>query len=752
MSIYILGISAFYHDSAAVLVKDGEILAAAQEERFSRKKHDASFPSHAVSYCLREGRIALSDLEYIVFYDKPLLKFERLLETYMACAPRGLASFTASMPVWLKQKLFLRNLLAKEFASVGSCSKESLPQLLFSGHHESHAASAFFPSPFIRAGVLCLDGVGEWATTSVWLGEENRLIPQWELRFPHSLGLFFSAFTAYTGFKVNSGEYKLMGLAPYGRPVYKDVIRKKLIDIKNDGTFRLNMDYFNFAAGLTMTNRRFHDLFGGPPRRPDEELNQRHMDIARSAQDIVEEVVLRLSRTVVQELKVENLCLAGGVALNCVANGRILREGIARNLWIQPASGDAGGALGAALGCWHRHLNKPRIPQKNDSMKGALLGPRYSISDIQSALDRIGARYEILDDDILLPKAADLLADGKVVGWFDGRMEFGPRALGGRSILADSRDNRMQQLLNRKIKFRESFRPFAPSVLEERVGEWFDLDRPSPYMLITAQIAQKRRVPSGGDQTSLAGLALLTLQRSTIPAVTHVDYSARVQTVSADINPRFHELLSRFERITGCPVIVNTSFNVKDEPIVCTPEDAYRCFMRTNMDVLVLENAMLKKEDQPMDLRNELCCQGSLLIEEHNNDMQPPDRRTLGLFGLGIGAFTAGFFGLLLPLMHGGHFPLWPWLVGILMAASAFAAPRLIGIIYRGWIHIGRLLGMINARIVLSAVFFLVITPVGIARRIAGLDPLRRRLEPEAESYRIIIAARDPSPSMKDPF
>jgi carbamoyltransferase len=595
----ILGISAYYHDSAAALVREGSIIAAAQEERFTRKKHDAGFPAHAVSYCLAEAGIKLSDVQCVVFYDKPLVKFERLLETYLAYAPRGLSSFLAAMPVWLKEKLFLKTTLKKELAAVSGLKERDLPPLLFNEHHRSHAASAFFPSPFERAAVLCLDGVGEWATSSVWFGEGNRLEAKWEIDFPHSLGLLYSAFTYYTGFKVNSGEYKLMGLAPYGEPRYVDLIFEHLVDLKEDGTFRLNMDYFNYAAGLTMTNRKFDELFGGPPHKPEEPSTQREMDIARSIQAVTEEIVLRLARTVHRELQVPYLCLAGGVALNCVANGRILREGPFEDIWIQPAAGDAGGAVGAALSVWHEYLGNPRFVSGTDTMRGAYLGPRYSTEEILRYLDSIGARYERLEDAALMPRLAEILADEKVVGWFQGRMEFGPRALGGRSIIGDARSAKMQSVMNLKIKYRESFRPFAPAVKVEKVSQWFEIDRPSPYMLLVAPVQERRRIAMNEEQQQLFGIDKLNVPRSDVPAVTHVDYSARIQTVQSNTNPRFHSLLDAFEARTGCPVLVNTSFNVRGEPIVCTPADAYRCFMRTEMDYLVLENVLLAKQNQP---------------------------------------------------------------------------------------------------------------------------------------------------------
>ncbi len=596
----ILGISAFYHDSAACLVRDGEIIAAAQEERFTRKKHDPGFPHNAIDYCLQAGQIDLKDVRHLVFYDKPLVKFERLLETYLAFAPRGLQSFVAAMPVWLKEKLLLKSLLQKEFLThAPNLTTASLPQILFSEHHESHAASAFFPSPYEKAVVLCMDGVGEWATTSAWLGQGNVLTPLWEIPFPHSIGLLYSAFTYYTGFKVNSGEYKVMGLAPYGEPRYVKAIYDHLLDLKPDGTFRLNMDYFNYCTGLTMTGGKFDDVFGGPPRKPESKLTQREMDLARSVQEVTEEVMLRLSRTLHRETGVDYMCMAGGVALNCVGNGRILREGPFKGLWIQPAAGDAGGALGAALTAWHQYEQQPRkvIPGK-DGIKGSYLGPSHTNEEIESYLKKSDAPYIRLDENHLYVRVAEELAAGKVVGWLQGRMEFGPRALGGRSILGDARNRDMQSVMNLKIKYRESFRPFAPSVLRERVSDYFVLNADSPYMLLVAPVVEKRRLPVSSTHDELWGIELLNIPRSDIPAVTHLDYSARIQTVHQDTNPRYYALLKAFEAKTGHAVLVNTSFNVRGEPIVSTPEDAYRCFMRTEMDVLVLENCVLCKADQ----------------------------------------------------------------------------------------------------------------------------------------------------------
>ena len=598
----ILGISAFYHDSAAALVRDGEIIAAAQEERFTRKKHDSRFPSKAVEFCLEQDGVGLSDVDFVAFYDKPFLKFERLLETYVAFAPRGLRSFAMAMPLWVREKLFQKNLLHNELKKF--CKEFDWERrLLFAEHHQSHAASAFYPSPFENALILTMDGVGEWATTSVALGSGNHLEIIKEIHFPHSLGLLYSAFTYYTGFKVNSGEYKVMGLAPYGSPRFAKQILNHLVDLKADGSFRLNLDYFDYCTGLTMTNNKFDSLFEGPRRKPEELLTQRHMDLAASVQAVLEEVVLRMTRALATETGARNLCLSGGVALNCVANGRLLRDGHFERIWIQPAAGDAGGALGAALAAYHSFKGQPRKPNRYcDNMKGSYLGPEFSQADIEQRLSTTGAKYTVLEDDKLFDACADALQAEKAVGWFQGRMEFGPRALGGRSILGDARSPKMQSMLNLKVKFRESFRPFAPSVLREHVCEWFELDQDSPYMLIVADVMQQRRRPMTDDEQNLFGIEKLNVPRSDIPAVTHVDYSARIQTVHKETNPRYHALIQRFNQRTGCPVIVNTSFNVRGEPIVGTPEDAFRCFMGTDMEVLAIGNCFLRKEDQDLKL------------------------------------------------------------------------------------------------------------------------------------------------------
>ena len=595
----ILGISAYYHDAAAALVVDGDVVAAAQEERFTRRRHDPAFPAEATRWCLESSGLALADLDAVIFYDKPFLKFERLLETYLACAPHGLRSFVAAMPVWIKEKMLLKSELRRELRALTGGSGP-LPKLLFSEHHLSHAASAFYPSPFERAAVLCLDGVGEWATASAWVGNGTRLEPRWELHFPHSLGLLYSAFTAYTGFKVNSGEYKMMGLAPYGEPRYADLIRRHLVDVKPDGTFRLDMRYFAYATGLRMTTERFHALFGGPPRTADQPVDQRTMDLAASIQQVTDEIVLKLARSLRRETGERNLCLAGGVALNCVSNGLLAREGVFDELWIQPAAGDAGGALGAALLAWHHAGGERRPAHGEDHMSGAYLGPAWSDDEIERFCREQDLPFERLAPAVLVERVAGRLAEGAVVGWMQGRMEFGPRALGNRSILADPRDPAMQRTLNLKIKFRESFRPFAPAVLRERVAEHFELDRPSPYMLLVAPVRDWEPLPSDAA-AGLGGLERLRGIRSPLPAVTHVDGSARVQTVDRGTNAIFHDLIAAFGDKTGVPVLVNTSFNVRGEPIVCSPTDAYRCFMTTALDVLVMGPCVLERTAQPAD-------------------------------------------------------------------------------------------------------------------------------------------------------
>ena len=599
--IRILGISAFYHDSAAALIVDGKIIAAAQEERFTRKKHDPSYPANAINYCLSEANISLDQVDYIAFYDKPFLKFERLLETYVALAPKGLQSFRMAMPIWLREKLFLKDMLIKEIKKVDKNFDDT--KMMFGEHHFSHAASAFYASPFEEAVVLTLDGVGEWATTTVAIGKGHELNIVKEIHFPHSLGLLYSAFTYYIGFRVNSGEYKVMGLAPYGEPKYKDLILDKLIDLKEDGSFRLDQSYFNYAAGLTMVNQKFADLFGKPIRKPDaDELTQFHMDIAASVQAVTEQVVLIMTRSLAKEYNIPNLCMAGGVALNCVANGKIIKDESFKNIWIQPAAGDAGGALGGALAVWHKELNNPRIVHPNDAMQGSYLGPSYKQESIENELLACGAKFDSVTENEMIEQTAQALVDGKAIGWFQDRMEFGPRSLGGRSILGDPRSEKMQKTLNLKVKYRESFRPFAPSVLREDVSEWFEADYDSPYMLLVDDVKKNKRIEMSKEEKSLFGIDKLNIKRSSIPAITHVDYSARIQTVHKETNPKYHALITKFKEKTGCSVVVNTSFNVRGEPIVCTPEDAFRCFMGTELDVLVVGNCVLRKERQDKSL------------------------------------------------------------------------------------------------------------------------------------------------------
>ena len=602
--MFIIGISAFYHDSAACLLQDGEIIAAAQEERFTRKKHDAGFPHHAILYCLKEAGISANLINNVVFYEKPFVKFERLLETYLAFAPKGFTSFAKAIPVWIKDKLFQKSVLIKELKSTLDENVNWKDRLLFSEHHLSHAASAYYPSPFESAAVLTLDGVGEWTTTSLAVGKGRDLNVLKEIHFPHSLGLLYSAFTYYTGFKVNSGEYKVMGLAPYGEPRYADLIREKLIILADDGSFQLDMSYFNYTTGLTMTNKKFDALFGGPPRTSETKLSQREMDLAASVQKVTEDIILKLARSIAKETGESNLCLAGGVALNCVANGILLRENIFNNIWIQPAAGDAGGALGAALSAWYLHHNNERtVSKERDTMKGGYLGPEFSEAEIEAELKACGAVYEKCSENELLDEVATALADEKAVGWMQGRMEFGPRALGGRSIIADPRSPTMQKQLNLKVKYRESFRPFAPSVLREDVSEWFDHDTDSPYMLLVADVKEEKRRTMTEVEEALFGIEKLNISRSSVPAITHVDYSARIQTVHADTNPRYHSVISKFKEKTGCPIVINTSFNVRGEPIICTPTDAFKCFMGTDMDVLAVGNYVLCKEQQDKALK-----------------------------------------------------------------------------------------------------------------------------------------------------
>ncbi len=601
--MYLLGISAFYHDSAACLLKNGEIIAAAQEERFTRKKHDARFPHHAIQYCLKEADISARQIDNVVFYEKPFVKFERLLETYLAFAPKGFKSFAKAMPLWIKDKLFQKSVLIRELKSKLDENINWRDRLLFSEHHLSHAASAYYPSPFESAAVLTLDGVGEWTTTSLAIGSGHNLRVVKEIHFPHSIGLLYSAFTYYTGFKVNSGEYKVMGLAPYGEPRYADLIKEKLITVADDGSFQLDMSYFDYATGLTMTNKKFHALFGGPPRTSETELTQREMDLAASVQKVTEDVIIKLARGIAKETGESNLCLAGGVALNCVANGILLREKIFNNIWIQPAAGDAGGALGAALSTWYiHHGNERTVSKERDAMKGSYLGPEFSDTEIEAELNACGGVYERRSENEIIDEVAETLSDEKAVGWMQGRMEFGPRALGGRSIIADPRSPKMQKQLNLKVKYRESFRPFAPSILREDVSEWFEQDTDSPYMLLVANVKEDKRHAMTEEEEALFGIDKLNVPRSSVPAITHIDNSARIQTVHDDTNPRYHAVISKFKQKTGCPIVVNTSFNVRGEPIICTPTDAFKCFMGTDLDVLVVGNYLLIKEKQNKNL------------------------------------------------------------------------------------------------------------------------------------------------------
>ena len=710
----VLGISAFYHDSAACLVRDGEIIAAAQEERFSRKKHDPGFPRHAIDYCLCEAGLAdSSQLDLVAFYEKPFLKFERLLSTYLAVAPRGLVSFWKAMPVWMKEKIWLKANLRDQLRYDGP--------IIFPEHHESHAASAFFPSPFEQAAILTIDGVGEWTTTSVGKGEGNRVELLEEIRFPHSLGLLYSAFTYYLGFRVNSGEYKVMGLAPYGEPKFRDLILSELIDLKPDGSFRLNLRFFDFVAGLKMTNGTFDRLFGGTPRKPESELTRRQVDIARSLQAVTEEVMLRMARHARELTGQRNLCLAGGVALNCVGNGRILREGPFEKIWIQPAAGDAGGALGAALLGWHHHREQLRAaPVKNDAQRGSFLGPAY---DAAGFVRRANIRASELSGEALPARVASLLEEGRVVGWFQGRMEFGPRALGNRSILGDPRRSDMQEKLNLKIKFRESFRPFAPAIMEERTSDCFQLTGSSPYMLLVAPVQEALRVNGDAEQPATM-MAWLKQRRSTLPAITHVDYSARVQTVSASDNPDFYNLISAFERRTGCPVLVNTSFNVRGEPPVCTPEDAWRCFLKTEMDYLVLGNFLIDKA--------EVDAQSSALFAAPS-PAASLSRAKLRRFGLTIGL---GFLvlGAILQFRHRAAGRPFTSLATLLLFFSAIA-PGLLRFIYRPWMRVADFLGAISSRVLLSLVFFVVVTPIGLVQRLLGKRPVDLRFRTGDATY-----------------
>jgi carbamoyltransferase len=747
----ILGISAYYHDSAAAIVRDGSIVAAAEEERFSRKKHDARFPQNAIRYCLSDANIAIQNLDHIVFYEKPLLKFDRLLETYLSYAPHGFRSFLRAMPVWLKEKLYLREILRREIASIARCEPKELQPILFSEHHRSHAASAFFASPFKQAAVLCMDGVGEWATTSVWMGSDNTLTPHWQIDFPHSLGMLYSAFTYFTGFRVNSGEYKLMGLAPYGQPKYVDLIFDNLVDVKNDGTFRLNMTYFDYPVGLKMTSSRFDSLFGGTARRPESPITQREMDLAKSIQIVTEEIILRLGNTVHRELGAEYLCLAGGVALNCVANGRLLRETRFKDIWIQPAAGDAGGAIGSALSIWHEYLGNPRVTIGADSMKGTYLGPSFPETEIQDYLDTTGAVYVRLDESELLMRVADVLALQNVVGWFQGRMEFGPRALGARSIIADARSPKMQSVMNLKIKRRETFRPFAPAILAERASDYFELDRPSPYMLLVAPVKEKLRATMTEQERLLSGIETLNIARSRIPAVTHVDYSARVQTVHLDTNPRFYRLLDFFNKRAGVPIILNTSFNVRGEPIVCTPADAYRCFMDAEMDYLVLEGFLLAKSDQPKNAINKAAEARMRNRLADTVPHRPAGEEELRKFGVALGAFIIGLFGIIFPWLRGAPHPAYAISLGGGLVACALLWPKTLRFVYPAWMQLALLLNRVTAPIVLGLVFFLLLFPMAFALRMTGRSPMARTFDEEAVTYRV-ASSRMPISNFRKPF
>lgn len=731
---YILGLSAYYHDSAAVLLHDGKIIAAAQEERFSRKRHDAAFPEQTIRFCLGQAGITLTEVDHIVFYDKPFLKFERLLETHLATAPTGLPAFIKAMPVWLKEKLYLKKLLRDSLCEIAPCETKDLPSILFSAHHQSHAASAFFASPFDKAAVLCLDGVGEWATTTTWLGEGNRLKPLWQINFPHSLGLLYSAFTYYTGFRVNSGEYKLMGLAPYGEAKYVDLILEHLLDLKEDGSFRLDMSYFNFASGLTMTSKKFHRLFGKEPRKPESELRQRDMDIAKSIQVVSEEIVLRLAKTLRKETGSENLCMAGGVALNCVANGRLLKEDIFKNIWVQPAAGDAGGALGAAYIVWFQYLDKQRGDTQHDQMHGALLGTEYDDAAIEKILLSENMVYKKYEIEALLDVVATHLNEEQVVGWFQGKMEFGPRALGNRSILGDPRSEEMQSVINLKIKNRESFRPFAPAVLQDKVSEWFDMYVESPYMSFVAQLDKNRCSEADAGDHHVQGLEKLKIKRSQVPAVTHVDDSARVQTVSAESNDMFYRLLTRFEKLTRCPMLINTSFNVRGEPIVESPVDAIRCFMKTDMDVLAIGSFVLLKSEQSE--------KSSAVVRDVKVDAKLSVVRSdisakeLRQFVLSTGILISLIFGLFLPWLLDSKMNVSVFVFSALWAGWGLLLPKTLAPIYNGWMRFGSVMNRITTPLILSIIYFILITPTGLLMRMFGNDPLKRKLDASVTSYR----------------
>lgn len=701
--MYILGLSAYYHDSAACILKDGKIIAAAQEERFTQKKHDFSFPRHAIKYCLQECGINGNNFDYIAFYDKPFLKFERILETYLAYAPVGFWSFIKAIPLWIKQKLWIKENIKNEL--------DYNNIILFPEHHLSHAASAFFPSPFQNAAFITIDGVGEWTTTSYGTGFDNKVEIESEIHFPHSLGLLYSAFTYYTGFKVNSGEYKVMGLAPYGEPSYVDLIFREIIDLKDDGSFRMNMDYFNYCAGLTMTNSRFHDLFGGPPRKQESELTQREMNLARSVQEVTEIVMMKMAQHVYKVTGNKNLCLAGGVALNCVGNGKILREGPFENIWIQPAAGDAGGALGAALLVWHQYLGNARIADnKHDSQSGSLLGPCFDNDYIKDYLTKKNIKYTDLSNDSIAECAADLLAQENVIGWFQGRMEFGPRALGCRSIVGDARSAKMQENMNLKIKFRESFRPFAPSVIKERVSDYFEFDRESPYMLLVANVKKDIRREMSQEEKMLFGINKLNIVRSTIPAITHVDYSARLQTVNKNVNPLYHEMIATLDKKYECPVIINTSFNVRGEPIVCTPEDAYRCFMRTDMDYLIMGNYILDKKDQ-IPLENDTDWK-----KEYNNLKK--GKKELRKFGITIGIV----FGAIALFLFFREYDSASVLISLssIFLICGFIIPVVLRPVYILWMMFAIVMSRVMTFLILTLFFYIIVTPVGLLGKVFG--------------------------------
>lgn len=734
---YILGISAYYHDSAAVLLHDGDIVAAAQEERFTRKRHDAAFPKHSIEFCLQQAGIAFLEIDNIVFYDKPLLKFERLLETHIATAPFGFPAFLKAMPVWLNEKLYLKKLLRDALSELGQCDKQQLPALLFSTHHQAHAASAFYASPYDKAVVLCLDGVGEWATTTVWAGEGNQLSPLWQINFPHSAGLLYSAFTSYAGFRVNSGEYKLMGLAPYGEAKYADLILQHIIDLKEDGSFRLDMSYFNFASGLTMTSKKFHALFGREPRLAESEITQHDMDIAKSIQVVIEEIVLRLAKTLRHETGLENICLAGGVALNCVANGKLLEAGIFKNIWVQPAAGDAGGALGAAYLVWYQYLNNQRKCSPQDQMHGALLGTEYSDAEIEKVLLSAGAVYEKHETSALFKTVAQQLDNTQVVGWFQGRMEFGPRALGSRSILGDARSASMQTTINLKIKNRESFRPFAPAVLQDNLKQWFDMSANSPYMLFVAQLNKAKCFIDKTDD-SVRGLDKLKQQRSQVPAVTHVDNSARVQTVSADSNPLFYQLLTEFEQQTQCPILINTSFNVRGEPIVESPQDALYCFMKTDMDVLAIGSFVLLKQHQNKTL-HEIIQARSVIDQQTAAEAQAEQVSSLQLrqFALIMGVMLTLILGWFIPWLSDSAFNRNILLFTVPWVIWGGVFPNTIKPLYRGWMRFGIIMSKFTGPLILGIIYFGLIAPMGLIMKILNSDPLKRKLDAKAQSYRV---------------